>query len=419
MKILIFTSSAGNGHNSSAKRIKEKILQLNPNAEVVISDAYLKYAPKIQQWVISKGYFLACENFTNAYNFFFEKETKTDYSKKRIDKSFLQSHGVISGMLKEIYQFKPDVILSTYVFCTIALNNLKMAYEIPAKIVALTLDYDVSPYWECCAYATDCMFLTDEKMTEIFIEKGFNKEQLEVSGIPVSEKFSSAVNKSEIRKELGLDENLFTVIIMKASFFPLRASEIIKKLEKVDVKLQVIIINGNDEKEKKAISEEIAVSSGKHAYINLGFTDIIDKYFLASDVVFGKGGGLTTTEAVNASLPSLIIDKLPYQEKCNSNVLVENGCAIVVTRKNFAKEIERIALNRELHQALVDGTKRFKKPQAVGVIAEKILSFPPAKYFLELTDSEREINKKVSKAYSGYLKDIKMERKFFPKEKIK
>ena len=145
MKILIFTASAGNGHNSSAYRIKEKILELDSTAEVVVSDAYQKYAPKIQQWAISKGYFLACESFTNAYNFFFEMEAKTDYSKKRIDKSFLQNQSVIAGMLKEIYDFKPDVILSTYVFCTIALNNLKMAYDIPAKIVALTLDYDVSP----------------------------------------------------------------------------------------------------------------------------------------------------------------------------------------------------------------------------------------------------------------------------------
>ena len=417
MKILIFTASAGNGHNSSANRIKEKILELDSSAEVVVSDAYQKYAPKIQQWVISKGYFLACETFTNAYNFFFEMEGKTDYSKKRIDKSFLQNQAVIAGMLKEIYDFQPDVILSTYVFCTIALNNLKMAYDIPAKIVALTLDYDVSPYWECCAFATDCMFLTDENMIKVFIEKGFNENQLAVSGIPVSEKFSMPASKQELRQELGLDNDLFTVVIMKASFFPLRESEIIKKLEKLDVKLQVIIINGNDEKAKKAIDQDVAKLNVKHRYVNIGFTDVIDKYFLASDLVFGKGGGLTTTEAVNASLPSLIIDKLPYQEKQNSNVLVENGCAVVVTRRNFAKEIEKIALDKEKYQQLVDGTNRFKKPHAVSIIANKVLSFPPAQYLNSLDDGEKEINKKVSKAYVEYLKDLKLEKKFIKAKK--
>ena len=40
MKILMFTVSAGNGHNSTAKRIKEKVLQNTPDAEIEIVDVY-------------------------------------------------------------------------------------------------------------------------------------------------------------------------------------------------------------------------------------------------------------------------------------------------------------------------------------------------------------------------------------------
>ena len=51
--------------------------------------------------------------------------------------------------------------------------------------------------------------------------------------------------------------------------------------------------------------------------------------------------------------------------------------------------------------------KNYKKPHAVSIIANKVLSFPSAEYLISLDDGEKEISKKVSKAYVEYLKDLK------------
>ena len=47
MKVLVFTASAGNGHNSTAKRLVEKIKSENPDATCEVVDIFKKFAKSI------------------------------------------------------------------------------------------------------------------------------------------------------------------------------------------------------------------------------------------------------------------------------------------------------------------------------------------------------------------------------------
>jgi len=201
MKVLIFSSSAGNGHNSTAKRLKDRILKDNPNSEIEIVDAYT-YASKPKEWAMEKGYFLACNHFVGIYNYFFKKSEKSSYENREKSKANKSSYCIMYGMLNKIYEFQPDIIISTYIFCSVALRNIKRVYNIPATCICMTLDYGISPYWECCAEGLDYMFLTGEYMVETFKDKGYSDKQLIVSGIPVAEKFSNPIDKTIARKDI-------------------------------------------------------------------------------------------------------------------------------------------------------------------------------------------------------------------------
>ena len=129
MKILMFTVSAGNGHNSTAKRLKEKILTNNPEAEIEIVDIYKEYASKLKAWTMEQGYFLACNHFVSIYNHFFKKSEKSDYDNRDKSKANKEIYPVMYGMLNKIYDYKPDIIISTYIFCAVAISNLKRYYD--------------------------------------------------------------------------------------------------------------------------------------------------------------------------------------------------------------------------------------------------------------------------------------------------
>lgn len=408
MKILMFTVSAGNGHNSTAKRIKEKILENNNEAEIEIVDVYKEYTSKLKAWSMEDGYFLLCNHFVSLYNHFFKKSEKSSYENRDKSKVNKEVYPILYGMLNKIYEFQPDVIISTYIFCSVALSNLKRHYKIPAKTICMTLDYGISPYWECCATGLDYMFLTDEYMLEPFKNKGYKDNQLIVSGIPVADKFSKPIKQEVARKQLELDPDLFTLIIMKASFFPVSNADIIKQLKLINDKIQVVIINGKDEKSKKDIERKIKNTTLKHKIISIGFTDKIVEYMSASDLVLGKAGGLSTTESINTGLPSLIVNKLPQQEIYNKEFLVNHGCALPVDKNNIADNINKLLENKEEYNKLKQSALNLRKIGTLDKFYEVISSFGKANYNnISFNDTKKQVIKNVDKKRKQTIKENK------------
>ena len=408
MKVLVFTVSAGNGHNSTAKRIKEKILEENPNAEIEIVDVYKSYTGKFKQWTMEKGYFFVCRHFVGLYNHFFKKSEKCNYSTRDTAKVNKEVNVLLYGMLNKIYEYKPDLIVSTYIFCAVALRNLRRYYKIPAKIMCMTLDYGISPYWECCAEGLDYMFLTNESMVEPFKEKGYKDEQLFVTGIPVAKKFSNPYTKEEASIILGLDSKVFTICVMKASFFPVKNKQLVKELAKVKKPIQLIFINGKDEKGLKQIDKYVKKYKLQHKVVNVGFTDKVVEYFSASDMILGKAGGLTTTESINTGVPSLILGKLPQQEIYNKKFLVDNGCAISITNKTIGQAINNILDNKDEYNRIKDNCLKLRITDTIDRYYEVISKVPVADYSgIELKDNKRQVIKNVTKCRKESIKKQK------------
>jgi len=398
MKILMLTVSTGNGHNSTAKRIKEKILQNNPSAEIEIVDIYKSYANKIKAWSMEQGYFLACNHLVGIYNYFFKKSEKSTYENRDKSKVNKEIYPLMYGILNKIYNFQPDLIICTYIFCAVAIANLKRYYTIPAKTLCMTLDYGISPYWECCANALDHMFLTDDYMIDVFKSKGYTDNQLLVTGIPVAEKFSNIIPKKEARKSVNLDEDLFTLIVMKASFFPISNQKLVNQFKLINDKIQIVIINGKDEKCKNDMTKRLAKANLKHNVVNLGFTDKIAEYFNSADLILGKAGGLSTTESINAEIPTLITNKLPQQEIYNKDFLVNHGCAISITSKNIAENINKLITDNELYNKLKESCKKVKKVGTLDKYYEIISKTPKADYTnLKLTDTKKQVIKNIDR----------------------
>lgn len=398
MKVLIFSSSAGNGHNSTAKRLQEKILSKEPNSDIRIIDSYNKYANKLKAWIMEEGYFFACNAMLPIYNYFFKQSEKSTYENRDKSNANKDSYCLMYGMLKEIYEFQPDIIISTYIFCSVALRNLKRYYKIPAPCVCMTLDYGISPYWECCSEGLDYMFLTGDYMVKPFKKLGYTDKQLIVSGIPVAEKFSSNLEKKETRTQMKLDPDLFTLIIMKASFFPISNKAIIKELKKIKTKIQVIIINGKDKKNYDEMQKLIKSNNLIHNVINVGFTDKMVEYLKSSDLVLGKAGGLSTTECINAHIPSLIVNRLPQQEIYNKEYLLKNNCALPVTSKNLATTIVELMHDTKKYNLLKKSTEKISKPDALDIIYNTISKCNKPDYSdIELTDTKRQVIKNVNK----------------------
>jgi processive 1,2-diacylglycerol beta-glucosyltransferase len=64
----------------------------------------------------------------------------------------------------------------------------------------------------------------------------------------------------------------------------------------------------------------------------LGYTNAMHALMAAADLMIGKPGGLTTTEARAMSLPMLLLRPIPGQEERNARMLVRHGAAVQIGR---------------------------------------------------------------------------------------
>lgn len=211
-KILILTVTAGNGHNACARGMKNKLESLG-GVEVKIVDLLKEFSTKLNVWVADKGYGIAVSKLLKLYNAFFRHFQKAKAENRYKCNSQPTVVSTLDGLMKEILDFQPDVIYSTHFYGGIAVTDLKLLYALPCTTVASALDYVNSPFWEAVV-GVDYFVIPNEDFIDEFMAEGFRRDQLLPIGLPVDTRSLEGKDKKEARKELGLDEDVFTIMVM-------------------------------------------------------------------------------------------------------------------------------------------------------------------------------------------------------------
>ena len=377
-RVLILTVTAGNGHNACAYGMKAKLEELE-DCEVKIIDILKSYSSKRCVWTTDNGYCISVSRFLPLYNAFYKKYYKLPAYKRYSTPSQSTVLTVTDGLLKEILDFKPDVVYATHFYGAIAMTDLKLVYNLPCKTVVTCLDYYNSPFWES-GIGVDYFNIPDNCFADEFLREGFRQEQLITYGIPVDARTLEEIDKKEARKSLGLDTDLFTVTVIYGGGYWSGGFKIFKGIIKAlkGRKAQVIMINGKNKKSFKKI-ERMKFGDGLKVK-NIGFTNDVPLYFSAADVAVSKSGGLCTTEMVNKSLPMLITEKLAEQEKHNLDYMKKNGVALSFKNgKTIKEQILKLMDDENLRNKMSENCAPLRKP-ATEALAEFILKLPSADY---------------------------------------
>lgn len=373
MKYLILTVTAGEGHNSIAKALKNEISK-NPENEVKVIDIFKKYSNSMKVSIINDGYVAAVKYAMPLYNMIF----KMLQNLKPENRNKMAAQGTVSyesaKLLQDIYFYEPDVILSTHFYPAIIITNLRKKYPIPAKTFSIVTDYVCHPFWEG-TIGIDYLIMPDEEFREQLLYKGFKNSQLLSYGLPVKNEFSEVVEKDFARKELGLDKNMFTVLVMFGGGGFGDSIKVLKKLFKVKFPIQIVIVNGKDKASQKRINTILKTKKTKHKIYNLGFINYVSMLMSACDVVCGKCGGITTNEALNKRLPMICTRKLAQQEVANAEFLQSHGAGMIYDSENKLEDIiTNLAQNPQLIKDMVSNIDKIRKPNALKDLCSKAQS---------------------------------------------
>lgn len=93
----------------------------------------------------------------------------------------------------------------------------------------------------------------------------------------------------------------------------------------------------------------------------------------ASDLIVGKPGGLTTSEALAKGLIFVVVNPIPGQEERNADHLLEKGCAIKCNNlPTLAYKVDRLLNDRTHLQAMKENVSKLARPDSAVEIVKHL-----------------------------------------------
>lgn len=151
-------------------------------------------------------------------------------------------------------------------------------------------------------------------------------EKVILNGIPISPEISREKrSKLELRKELDLDPDRFTLLVAGSKRLE-GVPEILTGLNHSGLPIQLILVAGGDQDQFEQYQKETWHIPVK----TYNFIDFMPTLMHASDAILCKAGGLIVSESLACGLPMLLMNVLPGQEAGNAEYVLQNQAGEMV-----------------------------------------------------------------------------------------
>ncbi|KAG8487791.1 hypothetical protein CXB51_018608 [Gossypium anomalum] len=350
-KVLILMSDTGGGHRASAEAIKAAFneefgdeYQLtfalyvkSSILQVFVTDLWSDHTP----WPFNQ--------LPKSYNFlvkhgslwrltYYGTAPRVIYQSNFAATSTFIAREVAKGLMK----YQPDIIISVHPLMQHVPLRILKSKGLLKKIVFTTVVTDLStchPTW-FHKLVTRC-YCPSAEVAKRALKAGLQPSQIKVYGLPIRPSFVKPVRpKIELRRELGMDEDLPAVLLMGGGegMGPIEATARALEHALYDENLgeplgQILVICGHN----KRLASKLLSIDWKIPVQVKGFVTKMEECMGSCDCIITKAGPGTIAEAMIRGLPIVLNDFIAGQEVGNVPFVVENGCG------KFSKSPKEIA----------------------------------------------------------------------------
>jgi processive 1,2-diacylglycerol beta-glucosyltransferase len=370
-RVLLLSASSGAGHVRAAQAL-EKAFRARGDCSVAHVDA-LAYVSKLFRRMYDKAYISMVRRAPELMGLLYERtDLPWRHPRPRLALDRLNTQPMIRMLKRE----QPDLCIATHFLPAEILAWLIAKKKLVARNAIVVTDYDVHALWLC--RTVDRYYLALPESVEYLARIGIPREKLCVTGIPVDPVFEKTTSQEEARRKFGLDNEACVLLIAAGGYGLGPVEQLVRDLLELDRPWQIVAIAGKAEKLKKRL-EELAKRAGKLAggrprLVVVGFTNEMDQYMAAADLLIGKAGGLTTSEALARGLPMALVEPIPGQEARNADHLLEAGATIRCN--NLPAAAWKIAMLLDQPERLASmkrAANQMARPEAASRIVEDAL----------------------------------------------
>lgn len=274
------------------------------------------------------------------------------------------------GKAKKILaEFKPDLVIGTGGYASAAVviaNSLKGGK-------ALIHEQNAVPgrtnLW-LSRFASRICVTFDNSI------KYFPPDKTVLTGLPIRSELLDMPSREDARKSLGLDPDLFTLLVYGGSQGAMRFNQIIKESLSTLKEMPVQILHQTGERNFKD-ADEVCKSTGWVNYHVYPYFDDVRFAFAATDLMLSRCGASTIAEITALGIPAILVP-YPYayanHQFFNGEFVSKNGGGVLIeesglTSELFIKTLEQFVSNPSCIEEMHKASKGLGRPHAAKQIA--------------------------------------------------
>ena len=373
-RVLILSASAGAGHLRAAEALKHAFIKLNAAREVRHVDT-LDYTNKVFRHLYSQTYLEMVNSAPEMLGWLYDYlDQPWKKERRRLALDRLNTRPFV----KLLKQYKPDITVCTHFLPAEIISWLKAKERISRPPAIVVTDLDIHAMWLCHNY--ERYFVPIDETGVHLAKLGIPRTKISVTGIPIDPIFAVRKDKNEMRRKHGLKTDRTTILVSAGGFGADSLEHVITSLMELRHEAQVIAIAGRNEELRSRLVSLVNAAKRKSAVDVkvIGYTTEMDEYMSASDLILGKPGGLTTSEALAKGLIMVIVNPIPGQEERNSDHLLEEGVAIRCNNlPALAFKIDGLLDDTKRLDQMHRNVRRLAKPNAASEIVSELLKTQP------------------------------------------
>lgn len=267
--------------------------------------------------------------------------------------AFLRLQG---RMAQRLEAFAPDVVVATQMVPAALVSALKQ--ESPRwqalPLVGVLTDFGAHDYWAQPGVDLYCVPHESLAGPPLVADAAEASTRVAVTGVPLMPGFECVPAVAEARRWIGLDAgDTSPVVLVLGGGLGLGLEATVGPLLAEVPRSRVVVMAGHNDEALTGLRSR-AAGIGRRLVVR-GWTEHMENYIAAADLVIGKPGGLTVAEVLACGRPLLVTKSLQGQESFNVRFIERHGVGRLVRRGELAAEARRWLIDRE---TLVDRRQR-------------------------------------------------------------
>lgn len=318
LRALVISAALGGGHLKAAEALENALAEYAPGFNALHAD-YLTYLNPVERGISAGVYLWWLRHSPATYRFFYH------WSDRAQAPGFVKSAASSAGlrrMLRDLRRVRPHVVLSSYDGPAALAHTARRRHGLAFLNALMVTDYTIHYHW--ARPEVDFFMVATDRVKEGLVGWGIDPGKIAVTGIPILPRYAELLgaDKLALRERFGLPQDEPLVLVSaggKGSIYH-GLSDVIEACAGAGTRVQVLLLAGGGE-----VGTEQLGGATVH---RLGYTSFFPELLAASDLVIGKAGGLTVSEAMALGVPMLIYQPIPGQEEGNAEYLQERGAAV-------------------------------------------------------------------------------------------